>query len=326
MFLERLLKVSTGRTGADRAAPYVACLVAVAVAIALRIAAAPLLGGRQNYVFFYPALFACAFLAGWRGGLFSTGLLGIAGYWLMAGRHDGRIDTPAALAAVLFIGNGALATLLIAGMWRAIEELGRERGRAEARAALHAELFGDLNARTGHFLSLVSSVLAEQSRQEARAGAASALTEAAAHASLLARVHGKAAGGGPDLVELQPFLAEVLKSRAHAFEFSVAGGPSIQIDREQAVSLGVVLLSYLEQKGEGQTLSLRIETRAGLTSISMTGAGRDNVSADAPGPLVRSMLRQLRGKVSLELDGLSLDQLLAAGGPPEMQRQGATLH
>lgn len=326
MLLERLLKVTTSRTAADRAATYAACLVAVAVAAALRMAAAPLLGGRQNFVFFYPVVFACAFLAGWRGGVLATGLSGVAGYWLMIGERSGRTDAATTLSVLLFLGNGALVTLLIAGMWRAIEELGRERGRAEARAALHAELFGDLNARTAHFLRLVSDVLSEQSRQEARTGAASALSEAAGHATLLARVHSEAAGEGSDLVELQPFLAEVLKPRAHAVEFHVADGPSLRINREHAVSLGVVLLSYLEQKGDALALTLRLDMRDGVVGVSMAAAGGDEVPLVSPGPLVRSMLKQLRGKIGLELDSLSLEQLLAENAAPDIDRQGATLH
>jgi signal transduction histidine kinase len=92
---------------------YSAALLAIAVALLLRLALNPILGDYAPYVLLFPAIAFCAWYCGVGPSILSV-VLSLVGtrYWFMSPAHSLRIDTPQWVGALAFLlGSGALVAL-----------------------------------------------------------------------------------------------------------------------------------------------------------------------------------------------------------------------
>lgn len=316
---------------------YIWALTLVAAGLLVRFVMHPLFGASHTYTAFYPVVLLAAYLLGPRPAILAAVLSGGIAYACFAQPAFAWKFDPKGLAALAFFaGTSTVAIYLITGLTRALEELAIRQSRAEALADSHAELFRELNERVTHHLQLISGLLALQARGEADTALSGALTRASERSLDIARIHREFAGQTGEEVDFRAFATSLVRPSVLPVEVI---GESLRLQRDQATSLGVVLLECVSaltgRKTEGRirvmldgdpwTARLRIGVMTGTAGISTASL------ADAF--LLRAMVGQLGGRLRLHADveGTALElsfPIAKAPEPaePEFERAVATMH
>jgi two-component system sensor kinase FixL len=121
---------------------YAIAPLAVAIALAARLALMPILGEEAPYLFFVPAVLFAAGLGGWGPGMAATALGAFLGYFLFSDPAHGELSTALNAIAFAIIGAGA--------SWGGEQlQLNRVRAAVNAREAA---------AREAHLTSILNTV------------------------------------------------------------------------------------------------------------------------------------------------------------------------
>jgi len=134
-----VLKLPVWRTVA---APYGIALLAIAVALAIRLALAPVLAGQASYLFFFPAILVASAVGGLGPGVFATMLGLLFGLFFIADYRALAVSDSINATVFTLVGIGA--------SWRG--ELLRRSQVTGAASAL------DASARSAHVQSILDTI------------------------------------------------------------------------------------------------------------------------------------------------------------------------
>lgn len=316
---------------------YIWAVTLVAAGLLVRFVLQPVFGASHTYTAFYPVVLIAAYLLGPRPAILATVLSGAVAYWGFAQPDFAwKLDPKGGAALAFFAGTSAVAIYLITGLNRALEELAARQSRAEALAHSHAELFRELNERVTNHLQLISGLLALQARGEADTALSGALTRASERSLDIARIHREVAGQTGGAVDFRAFAASLVRASIVPVEVS---GESLRLPRDQATSLGVVVLECVSaltnRKADGR---IRVMLGGGPSTARLriglvTGTAGISTASLADAFLLRAMVEQLGGRLRLHADveGTALELSFPIADAPEptepaFERAAATVH
>lgn len=239
--LVRLQKVPGAR--------YWAATGLVLVSVLVRLQVSPYLATGYGYTCFYPAVILSAYWLGARPALMAAGLSTVIVYnftgpELFSFPTDGR-----ALVGLFFVASSLLLIHVLSTIRARLSALTTQHARVEALAMGQAELFRDHAQRTTDHLQLISAILQLRARGEVDPVVSRVLTDAASRTLLISRTHRELAGGGDRRIPFEAFARKLVEAAAArggvpSGRVSIDGGAR-DVPLEQATSLGLVLLEYL---------------------------------------------------------------------------------
>lgn len=308
---------------------YVMAAALVLAAVAARAMMIPVWGGHHAYSGFFPAVLLATFVGGRRAGLAATALAAAVGYWVFLPPSLAfKLNLDSLSYTLTFLASCTVAVLLIAGLNETLARISREHEEARALAERHADLFREINDRVSHHLNLVASLLALQSEGEPSLEVSDAFARASEMSISLSALHREWAGASAEPVDVMPFAAALLRAKLASLRRPADGivleGESFQASPADATSLGVALLECAGALGGGAgRLEIGLSSRDGEIGIVVRRPAA-LLSDDAPGagdlaglteaPLLRAVVRQARGRMSLQEDGGRLSLRIALGG------------
>ena len=197
------------------------------------------------YLTFFPAVIVTTFVAGLAPGLLVGLLGGIASWYFFIAPFNSFDLTGAALLALGFYVVIVLVDiLLIHGMHVAVESLRKEQQRSQSHAEQRDTLFKEMQHRVSNNLSVVGSLLNAQRRALPEGEAATALSQAAARISLVAKMQRELYDPSRQtldfaayLCSLGPDLLEAMDAKTIRYE---ARTEPVAVSSEIAVPLGLI--------------------------------------------------------------------------------------
>ena len=283
---------------------YWAALGLVLISVAVRLLVSPWLASGYGYTCFYPGVILSAYWLGGRPGLMAAGLSTVIVYNFMGPTPfsfptDGR----AMVSLGFFLVSSLLLIHVLSTIRARLNTLTAKHAEVEALALGQAELFRDHAQRTTDHLQLISAILQLSAREEADPLVSRVLTNAASRTLVISRTHREFTGRGEPLIPFEAFARKLVQAS------SARGGmPSDQVSikasarevpLEQATSLGLVLLEYLNMlKGQrsGVALTVALDDAGLERSLNMTVTG---VQSPEPAdlPLFEAITEQLGGRM-----------------------------
>ena len=285
-------------------ARYWAAAGLVLISLWVRVLVSPYLASGYGYTCFYPGVILSAYWLGARPGLMAAGLSTVIVYNFMGPTPfsfptDGR----AMVALGFFLVSSLLLIHVLSTIRARLNTLTTKHAQVEALAMGQAELFRDHAQRTTDHLQLISAILHLRARDESDPMVSRVLTNAASRTLVISRTHREFTGGGDRRIPFEAFarkLVEVAAARGGvpSDRVSIAGGAR-DIPLEQATSLGLVLLEYLN--------TLKAQRSAVALAVTLNEDDRDRcldlavTEGDGPAPddipLFEAITEQLGGRL-----------------------------
>ncbi|MDP3368593.1 MAG: DUF4118 domain-containing protein [Brevundimonas sp.] len=245
-------------------ARYWAAAGLVLISLWVRLLVSPYLASGYGYTCFYPGVILSAYWLGARPGLMAAGLSTVIVYNFMGPTPfsfptDGR----AMVALGFFLVSSLLLIHVLSTIRARLNTLTTKHAQVEALALGQAELFRDHAQRTTDHLQLISAILHLRARDEADPMVSRVLTNAASRTLVISRTHREFTGGGDRRIPFGAFARKLVEAAAvrggvPSDRVRIAGGAR-DIPLEQATSLGLVLLEYLNTlKAQRGTVALAV--------------------------------------------------------------------
>jgi len=302
---------STGSLTAARArlaqvpgARYWAAVGLVLASLGVRLLLDPIVAAGYGYTCFYPAVILSAYWLGGRPGLLAAGLsTAIVFNFLGPTPFSFWIDGRGLVSLGFFLVSSLLLIHVLSTIRERLNTLTTKHAQVEALAIGQAELFRDHAQRTTDHLQLISAILQLRAREEADPMVSRVLSNAASRTLMISRTHREFSGGADRRIPFEAFarkLVEVASARGGlpSGRVSISGG-SLDLPLEQATSLGLVLLEYLN--------ALKPQQAAAALAITLDESGRERslnltvTEGEAPRPtdvsLFEAVTEQLGGRM-----------------------------
>ncbi len=285
-------------------ARYWAAAGLVLVSLWVRLLLSPYLASGYGYTCFYPGVILSAYWLGARPGLMAAGLSTVIVYNFMG---PAPFSFPTDGRAIVGLGFFLVSSLLLIHVLSTIRErlntLTTKHAQVEALAMGQAELFRDHAQRTTDHLQLISAILQLRARDEADPMVSRVLTNAASRTLVISRTHREFTGGGDRRIPFEAFARKLVET-ASARGGVPSGRVSInagarEVPLEQATSLGLVLLEYLNaMKAQRGAVALAVTLDDAGHERSLTMVVTEGESP-APGdiPLFEAITEQLGGRL-----------------------------
>ena len=275
----------------------------VLVSLWVRVQLSPYLAG-YGYICFYPGVILSAYWLGGRPGLTAAGLSTVIVYNFMGpAPFSFPTDGQAMVGLGFFLVSSVLLIHVLSTIRARLNTLTTKHAQVEALAMGQAELFRDHAQRTTDHLQLISAILQLRAREEADPVVSRVLTNAASRTLLISRTHREFTGGVDRRIPFEAFARKLVEAAAArggvpSHRVSIAGGAR-DIPLEQATSLGLVLLEYLN--------TLKAQRAAVALSVILDEDGRDRflnlavTEGEGPTPddipLFEAITEQLGGRL-----------------------------
>lgn len=279
----------------------------VLISLWVRLLLSPYLPASYGYTCFYPAVILSAYWLGGRPGLVAAGLSTVIVYNFMG---PAPFSLPTDGQTMVRLGFFVISSLLLIHVLSTIrarmDTLTTQHGQVEALALDQAELFRDHAQRTTDHLQLISAILQFQARDEADPMVSRVLTNAASRTLLISRTHREFTdGGGRGLISFEAFarkLVEAASARGGvpSGRVSISGGDR-DVPLEQATSLGLVLLEYLntlKARRTGTAVGITLDENGQERSLTLVLIGGESPTLGDI-PLVEAITEQLGGRVQI---------------------------
>lgn len=230
-------------------ARYWAAAALVLISLWVRVQLSPYLAG-YGYICFYPGVILSAYWLGGRPGLVAAGLSTVIVYNFMGpAPFSFPTDGQAMVGLGLFLVSSLLLIHVLSTIRARLNTLTTKHAQVEALARGQAELFRDHAQRTTDHLQLISAILQLRARKEADPIVSRVLTNAASRTLVISRTHREFTGGVDRRIPFTAFARKLVEAAADrgglpSDRVRIAGGAR-DIPLEQATSLGLVLLEYL---------------------------------------------------------------------------------
>ncbi len=287
-------------------APYWAALALVLISVGVRLLLSPWLASRYGYACFYPGVILSAYWLGGRPGLMAAGLSTVIVYNFMGpAPFSFPTDGRAMVSLGFFLVSSLLLIHVLSTIRARLNALTTKHAQVEALAMGQAELFRDHAQRTTDHLQLISAILQLRARDESDPLTARVLTNAASRTLLISRTHRAFTGDGEQHIPFEAFarkLVEAVSARGGvpSDRISISGG-AVEVPLEQATSLGLVLLEYLNVlKAQRATVALAVALAEDGAERSLSLAVTEG-EAPAPGDiaLFEAITEQLGGRLMI---------------------------
>lgn len=285
-------------------ARYWAALGLVLISVAVRLLLSPYLASGYGYTCFYPGVILSAYWLGGRPGLMAAGLSTVIVYNFMGpAPFSFPTDGRAMVALGFFLVSSLLLIHVLSTIRARLNTLTTKHAQVEALARGQAELFRDHAQRTTDHLQLISAILQLRAREEADPMVSRVLTNAASRTLVISRTHREFTGGGDRRIPFEAFARKLVEAAAvrggvPSDRVSIAGGAR-DIPLEQATSLGLVLLEYLN--------TLKAQRGAVALAVTLEEDGLDRclnlavTEGEGPAPddipLFEAITEQLGGRL-----------------------------
>jgi two-component sensor histidine kinase len=293
-----------GRLTRIPGARYWAAAGLVLISLWVRVLLSPYLASGYGYTCFYPGVILSAYWLGGRPGLMAAGLSTVIVYNFMGPEPfsfptDGR----AIVALGFFVVSSLLLIHVLSTIRARLNTLTTKHAQIEALAMGQAELFRDHAQRTTDHLQLISAILQLRAREEADPVVSRVLTNAASRTLVISRTHREFTGGVDRRIPFEAFARKLVEAAAArggvpSDRVHITGGGR-DIPLEQATSLGLVLLEYLN--------TLKAQRAAVGLAVTLGEQGRDRflnlavTEGDGPAPddipLFEAITEQLGGRL-----------------------------
>ncbi len=284
-------------------ARYWAAAALVLISLWMRVQLSPYLAG-YGYICFYPGVILSAYWLGGRPGLMAAGLSTVIVYNFMGpAPFSFPTDGQAMVGLGFFLVSSLLLIHVLSTIRARLNTLTTKHAQVEALALGQAELFRDHAQRTTDHLQLISAILHLRARDEADPMVSRVLTNAASRTLVISRTHRAFTGGGDRLIPFEAFARKLVEAAAvrggvPSDRVRIAGGAT-DIPLEQATSLGLVLLEYLNTlKAQRGTVALAVtldedgvDRCLDLAVTEGEGAAPDDI------PLFEAITEQLGGRL-----------------------------
>ncbi len=304
------------------------------------------------YLTFFPAVIVTTFVAGLAPGLLVGFLGGIASWYFFIPPYNSFALTGASVLALGFYVVIVLVDiLLIHGMHVAVESLREEQQRSQRHAEQRDTLFKEMQHRVSNNLSVVGSLLNAQRRALPEGEAATALSQAAARISLVAKMQRELYDPSRQTLDfaaylrsLGPDLLEAMDAKAIRYE---ARTEPVDVSSDVAVPLGLIASECISNSIEHgfteggttqPTIRVSLEVvedgkaksgRALVLTVADNGSGwPDGFVPDASNSLgmriVLSLAQQVGGTFSYGNDNGAYSTLRLDMGKVAAEAQGQT--
>ncbi len=284
-------------------ARYWAAAALVLISLWGRVQLSPYLAG-YGYICFYPGVILSAYWLGGRPGLMAAGLSTVIVYNFMGpAPFSFPTDGQAMVGLGLFLVSSLLLIHVLSTIRARLNTLTTKHAQVEALAMGQAELFRDHAQRTTDHLQLISAILQLRAREEADPVASQVLTNAASRTMVISRAHRAFTGGTDRRIPFEAFARKLVEAAAArggvpSDRVSISGGAR-DIPLEQATSLGLVLLEYLNTlKAQRAAVTLAVtlddDGRERFLDLAVTeghGPAPDDI------PLFEAITEQLGGRL-----------------------------
>jgi two-component sensor histidine kinase len=284
-------------------ARYWAAAALVLISLWVRLQLSPFLAG-YGYICFYPGVILSAYWLGGRPGLMAAGLSTVIVYNFMGpAPFSFPTDGQAMVGLGFFLVSSLLLIHVLSTIRARLNTLTTKHAQIEALAMGQAELFRDHAQRTTDHLQLISAILHLRAREEADPMVSRVLTNAASRTLVISRTHREFTGGGDRRIPFNAFARKLVEAAAvrggvPSDRVRIAGGAR-DIPLEQATSLGLVLLEYLN--------TLKAQRSAVALAVTLDEDGMDRcldlavVEGEGPTPhdipLFEAITEQLGGRL-----------------------------
>lgn len=285
-------------------ARYWAAAGLVLVSVGVRLLLSPYLAQGYGYTCFYPGVILTAYWLGGRPGLMAAGLSTVIVYNFMGpAPFSFPTDGRAMVSLGFFLVSSLLLIHVLSTIRSRLNVLTTKHAQVEALAMSQAELFREHAQRTTDHLQLISAILQLRARDEADPTVSRVLTNAASRTLVISRTHREFTGGGDRRIPFEAFARKLVEAAAArggvpSSRVSIsAGAPEVPL--EQATSLGLVLLEYLNTlRARGADLALAVTLDEAGSERSLTLAVPDG-EGPAPDdiPLFEAITEQLGGRM-----------------------------
>lgn len=276
----------------------------VLISLWVRLLLSPWLASGYGYTCFYPGVILSAYWLGGRPGLMAAGLSTVIVYNFMGpAPFSFPTDGRAMVSLGFFLVSSLLLIHVLSTIRARLNTLTTKHAQVEALAMGQAELFRDHAQRTTDHLQLISAILQLRARDEADPIVSRVLTNAASRTLVISRTHREFTGGGDRRIPFEAFARKLVEAAAArggvpSARVSIAGGAR-DVPLEQATSLGLILLEYLN------TLKARRAAVALAVTLDENGLERSlNLAVTegegpTPGdiPLFEAITEQLGGRL-----------------------------
>lgn len=285
-------------------APYWAAGGLVLISLWVRLLLSPYLASGYGYTCFYPGVILSAYWLGGRPGLMAAGLSTVIVYNFMGpAPFSFPTDGRAMVALGFFLISSLLLIHVLSTIRARLNTLTTKHAEIEALAMGQAELFRDHAQRTTDHLQLISAILQLRARDEADPLVSRVLTNAASRTLVISRTHREFTGGGDQQISFGAFarkLVEAAAARGGLASSRVSiDGEAPEVPLEQATSLGLVLLEYLntlKARSPASTLGVLLADRDGERTLLLTVTGGE-APEPADIPLFEAITEQLGGRL-----------------------------
>lgn len=276
----------------------------VLISLWVRLLLSPYLASGYGYTCFYPGVILSAYWLGGRPGLMAAGLSTAIVYNFMGpAPFSFPTDGRAMVSLGFFLVSSLLLIHVLSTIRARLNTLTTKHAQVEALAMGQAELFRDHAQRTTDHLQLISAILQLRARDEPDPMVSRVLTNAASRTLVISRAHRQFAAGSDQRISFPAFarkLSEAAAARGGLESSRVSiEGDAPDLPLEQATSLGLVLLDYLNTlkvRSPAANLSVVVADRDGERSLNLTVTeGEAPQPADVP--LLEAITEQLAGRL-----------------------------
>ena len=276
----------------------------VLISLWVRLLLSPYLATGYGYTCFYPGVILSAYWLGGRPGLMAAGLSTVIVYNFMGpAPFSFPTDGRAMVALGFFLVSSLLLIHVLSTIRARLNTLTNRHAEVEALAMGQAELVRDHAQRTTDHLQLISAILQLRARDETDPMAARVLTNAASRTLLISRTHRAFTGGGERRIPFEAFarkLVEAASARGGVPSERISiGGGAADVPLEQATSLGLVLLEYLNTlraQRAGVALAVTLDQNGEERSLSLAVTEGEGPAPDDI-PLFEAITEQLGGRL-----------------------------
>lgn len=278
----------------------------VLISVGVRLLLSPYLATGYGYTCFYPGVILSAYWLGGRPGLMAAGLSTAIVYNFMGpAPFSFPTDGRAMVSLGFFLVSSLLLIHVLSTIRARLNTLTTKHAQVEALAMGQAELFRDHAQRTTDHLQLISAILQLRARDEADPIVSRVLANAASRTLVISRTHREFTGGGDRRIPFEPFarkLVEAASARSGVPTERISittGAPDVPL--EQATSLGLVLLEYLNALKAHQTgaaLAVTLAEAGSERSLSLALTGGEGPSLDDI-HLFEAITEQLAGRLQI---------------------------
>lgn len=294
--LARLKRIPGGR--------YWAAATLVLVSLGVRLLLSPYLASGYGYTCFYPGVILSAYWLGGRPALMAAGLSTVIVYNFMGpAPFSFPTDGQALVSLSFFVVSSLLLIHVLSTIRARLNTLTTKHAQVEALAMGQAELFRDHAQRTTDHLQLISAILQLRARHETDPMVSRVLTNAASRTLVISRTHREFTHGGKRRVPFAAFARKLVEAAAAQGGLPSAqvsiGGAALDVPLEQATSLGLILLEYLNtlkaHRGSA-ALSVTLDQDGDERSLDLAVTGTLPPQPDDM-PLFEAITQQLGGRM-----------------------------